>query len=257
MLHHLDDPVPLQPATAAERRATAGRGEALRRRRRALAVAVPTAVAVAGALVVGLTALSPGRTSGRTDAPAVAPAASSTTGSVVFAGAEEVGATVTLPPGWETREVFVLKSDSDPLLGLSFYDAADLYADGCQWVLLQPRVGPTVDDLVAGFARLPGFGGDVQDVAVDGFRGKLVEYTVPDYDPDECQDGRFGLFREDQPEDGSVAPNLWAQAPHQRNEFRILDVRGTRLVVGLGYPPDISAKDLRQLRTVLDSVEIG
>jgi hypothetical protein len=218
---------------------------------------MPTGLAVAAALVVGLTALPPGSTGDRTVVPAAAPAQSSTTGSVVFAGAEDVPVTVTLPSGWETREFFVLKSGTDPLFGLSFFDVAGLYADGCQWVLMQPPVGPTVDDLVAAFARLPGFGGAVRDVTVDGFPGKLVEYTVPDYDPDECQGGRFGLFREDQQDDGSVAPNLWAQAPEQRNEFRILDVNGTRLVVGAGYPPDISAQDLRELHTILDSVQIG
>ncbi len=257
MLQHLDDPVPLPPADAAARQATMARGGALRRRRRAVAVAIPSGVAVAAALVVGLTALSPGPTSGPTVVPAVAPAPSSATASVVFAGAEDVPATVTLPSGWETRDVFVLKSGSDPLFGLSFFDVAGIYADGCQWVLVQPAVGPSVDDLVAAFARVPGFGGAVRDVTVDGFPGKLVEYTVPDYDPVECRSGRFGLFQEDGPLGLSGDPSLWAQAPGQRNEFRILDVDGTRLVVGAGYPPDISAADLRQLRTVLDSVEIG
>jgi hypothetical protein len=258
MLQHLDDPVPLPPANAAERRATMARGAALRRRRRALAVGIPTGVAVAAALVVALTPLSSGSTSNRTVVPAAAPAESSTTASVVFAGAEDVPATVMLLSGWEARnEVFVLKSGTDPLFGLSFFDVVSIYADGCQWVLMQPPVGPTVDDLVAAFARLPGFGGAARDVTVDGFTGKLIEYTVPDYDPGDCRDGRFGLFREDQQDDGSLAPHLWAQAPKQRNEFCILDVHGTRLVVAAGYPPDISTQDLKQLHKILDSVEIG
>ena len=257
MLQHLDDPVPLPRASAAQRRTDMARGAALRRRRRALAVGIPSGAAVAAALVVGLTALPPGPAHDRTAVPAAEPAEPEATGTVVFAGAEEVPVTVTLPSGWETRDVFVLKSGSDPLFGLSFFDVAGIYADGCQWVLLQPPVGPTVDDLVAAFARVPGFGGAVRDVTVDGFAGKQIEYTVPDYDPAECMGGRFGLFQEDDkpgPDDG---PDLWAQAPEQRNEFRILDVNGTRLVVGAGYPPDISTQDLEELHAVLDSVEIG
>lgn len=257
MLQHLDDRVPLPPASAEQRRADMARGAALRRRRRALAVGVPSGVAVAAALVFGLTALSPGPTNGRTVAPAVAPAESSETGTVFFGGAEDVPVTVTLPAGWETRDVFVLKSGSDPLFGLSFFDVANLYTDGCQWVLMQPPVGPTVDDLVAAFARLPGFGGEVRDVTVDGFTGKQIEYTVPDYDPVQCRGGTFGLLQEDDDPGQGVAPHLWAQAPAQRNEFRIVDVDGTRLVVGAGYPPDIPAQDLRELHEIVESVEIG
>jgi hypothetical protein len=207
--------------------------------------------------VVALTALSPAPTDDRTVAPAAGAGETSAAATVFFGGAEHVPVTVTLPAGWETRDVFVLKSGSDPLFGLSFFDVAGIYADGCQWVLVEPPVGPTVDDLVAAYARLPGFGGTVQDVTVDGFPGKQIEYTVPQYDPAECRGGKFGLVQEDNDPGQRIAPHLWAQAPEQRNEFRILDVNGTRLVVGAGYPPDISATDLDELHAVLESVEIG
>ena len=101
MLQHLDDPVPLAPASAEQRRADMVRGAALRRRRRALAVGIPSGVAVAVALVVGLTALSPGPANDATVVPAAEPAESSATGTVVFGGAEHVPVTVTLPSGWE------------------------------------------------------------------------------------------------------------------------------------------------------------
>ena len=259
MLQHLDDPVPLPPASAGQRRAVVERGAALRRRRRALAVGIPSgvSVAVAAALVVGLTAPSPGPTNGRPVAPAAAPAEPSATGTVFFGGAEEVPVTVTLPSGWETRDVFVLKTGADPLFGLSFFDVAGIYADGCQWQVVQPPIGPTVDDLVAAYASLPGFEGAVRYVTVDGFTGKQIDFTVPDYDPTACQEGKFGLVREDGDARPGTPPSLWAQAPEQRNEFRILDVKGTRLVVGAGYPPDISAKDLDELHAIVDSVQIG
>ncbi len=236
------------PASSHEAVRTAARA---RRTVRGLAIGLSAMCAIAGCS----SDASKTPTAADTARPAVSEEPA--TASVVFAGAEDVPATVTLPSGWETRDVFVLKSGSDPLFGLSFFDVAGIYADGCQWVLVQPAVGPSVDDLVAAFARVPGFGGAVRDVTVDGFPGKLVEYTVPDYDPVECRSGRFGLFQEDGPLGLSGDPSLWAQAPGQRNEFRILDVDGTRLVVGAGYPPDIPAQDLRQLHTILDSVEIG
>ena len=58
---------------------------------------------------------------------------------------------------------------------------------------------------------------------------------------------------------GSVrrAPFLWAQTPKQQNEVWILDVDGTRLVILVGYPPNISEKDRADLDTILNSINIG
>ncbi len=261
MLQHLDDPVPLPPAPAQRRRADMDRGAALRRRRRGLLAGVPVAV---GALAVALT-LSSGQTHDRTAAPAAAPSGPPRVAgqlgpgpaTVGFAGAERVRATVTLPSGWEASDVFVTKLGARPEFGLAFFDVAGIYADGCRWVLQDPPVGPTVDDLVAAYASRPGSGAAVRDIDVDGYQGKQIEYTVPNYDPAACRDGRFGLFQEDgRPRPGG-APELWAQTPGQRGELSILDVDGTRLVINAGYPPDVSTQDLRDLHAILDSVQIG
>ena len=61
--------------------------------------------------------------------------------------------------------------------------------------------------------------------------------TIPDYNENECQDGRFGIFQIHGNAAGDVAPNLWSQAPQQQNKLWILDVDGTRLVILAGYPP--------------------
>lgn len=48
---------------------------------------------------------------------------------------------------------------------------------------LDPPVGPTVDDLASAWSDLPAFDSTAPiDVTVDGFDGKMVEFTVPDYD---------------------------------------------------------------------------
>lgn len=204
-----------------------------------------------------------GCSSGGSDTPAASgdegPTASTgpRTGTVVFAGAEDVRVTVTLLPGWMAREVFVTKSGATPTVGLSFFDVAGIYADGCQWKLVEPRVGPTVDDLVAAYAGVPGSGDTVRDVSVDGFRGKLIEYTVPDYDEAACKGQRFGLFQEDNATDRDGDPHLWAQMPKQRNELRILDVNGERLVINARYAPDVSVQDLEEISSILESVQIS
>ena len=75
--------------------------------------------------------------------------------------------------------------------------SANIFSDPCQWVEVDPPLGPTVDDLAAAFADVPVLNAtEPTDVTVDGFHGKQIEFTVPDYTEDECIDGRFALFQE-------------------------------------------------------------
>ena len=69
-----------------------------------------------------------------------------------------------------------------------FDDISNIYADGCHWVLVDPPVGPTVDDLVAAWADVPELAATAAvDVTIDGYAGKQIEFTVPDYNPGECR----------------------------------------------------------------------
>jgi hypothetical protein len=179
------------------------------------------------------------------------------TGSFV-GSAPKVPVTFTMPAGWEMFDEWaVLKSGADPVFGLVFMNVGNIYADGCQWVLVDPPPGPTVDDLVSAYAKLPGFGGPARDVTVDGFEGKQIQYTVPDYNENECIEGKFGIFLIGRNLAGTAAPNLWAQAPKQQNKLWILDVDGTRQVILATYPPNISAQDRTDLDGIFRSIQIG
>ena len=81
--------------------------------------------------------------------------------------------------------------------------------------------------------------------------------TIPDYNENECQEGRFGIFQISGNAAGDVAPNLWSQAPQQQNKLWILDVDGTRLVILAGYPPNISAQDRTDLDGIFSTIQIG
>ncbi len=166
----------------------------------------------------------------------------------------EVPVTFTLPAGWEADEVFIGKS-ADPIFGLAFFDVGNIYAEGCKWVLLDPPPGPTVDDLVAAYAKLPGFGGPARDITVDGFDGKQIQYTVPHYNEDECIGGKFGILQHDHT--SGTAPSLWAHAPKQQGRLLILDVDGTRLVILASDAEDMSAQDRTDLDGILSSIHIG
>ncbi len=116
----------------------------------------------------------------------------------------------------------------------------NIYADGCQWVRLDPPVGPTVDDLVTAWANVPDFAATAAvDVTVDGYAGKQIEFTVPDYNADEC----IGTSSASQvsaaaPSPSNPSPGFWAQGPNQHNKQWILDVDGTRLVITACYLPE-------------------
>jgi hypothetical protein len=164
-----------------------------------------------------------------------------------------------MPAGWEMFDDWaVSKSGADPVFGLVFMDVGNIYADGCQWELVDPPPGPTVDDLISAYAKVPELRAtSARDVTVDGFEGKQIQITIPDYNENECKESKFGIFLIESDFGGTAAPNLWAQAPKQQNTLWILDVYGTRLVILAGDPGNMSARDQTDLEGILSSIQIG
>ena len=174
---------------------------------------------------------------------------------------DPVPVTFTMPAGWEVWDLwFVAKSDADQEFGLMFFVVANIYADGCQWVLSDPPVGPTVDDLVSAWANVPGLAATAPvDITVDGYAGKQIELTVPDYGETECKESKFGLWQDDGPPETRAGsqPNRWAQGPNQHSQLWILDVDGTRVVIEAFSFPDTSPQDRAALDEMLASIQIG
>ena len=168
--------------------------------------------------------------------------------------------TFTLPDGWENNGWYVATSNTepgtgDPGAGVIFFPVANIFTDPCQWVEVDPPPGPTVDDLAAAYADVPVLNPTAAtDVTVDGFHGKQIEFTVPDFNEDECRDGRYGIFQE--PGWAGRGPNYWAQAPQQYLRLWILDINGTRLVIAATSYPDTSQQDRDDLDTLLNSIQI-
>jgi hypothetical protein len=141
-------------------------------------------------------------------------------------------------------------------VGLDFSEIANIYADGCQWMTADPPVGPTVDDLASAWDNVA----DVvptamQDVVVDGYHGKQIEFTVKDFRPGDCKSDLFALWYSP----GDNAPGFWLQGrnANQHTQQRILDVDGTRLVISAYYLPSSLAEDRAALEDALASVQIG
>ena len=170
------------------------------------------------------------------------------------------GVVLTVPaPGWFTiGPEYLGKNDSgDPNL----YDVAllpafvgNLHADPCRWrgSVLDPPVGPTVDDLATALMGQPAQNASaVSDVTLGGYAGKKVVMSIPDgVDRLACDDGDYGRWYEDDP--GGYAPYTYGAG--QVDTLYILDVDGTRRLVDAIYLPGTSEADIAELQSVVDSI---
>ena len=152
--------------------------------------------------------------------------------------------------------------------GLSITVVSNLVTDGCHdhdWA--DPPVGPTVDDLVAALEALAPFEvtSAARDVTMAGFSGKHLEWSVPDLPVQRqgddwsftgCTGGKLkswvAFIDADEPSDAFYGYT----GPGYREEFWILDVDGTRLLIGAGRSPGSPAADLAELESILDSIRI-
>ena len=133
----------------------------------------------------------------------------------------------------------------EPGYGLVFMEVGNIYTDSCPSVQLDPPVGPTVDDLVSAWGDLPGFDATVPtDTTVDGFDGKQIEFTVPDYDEDDCAYGQFMLLGGVDDPPTATGPKHPTASPTADPRRRRHPARDRRLVPGhLGAGPGRHRRD--------------
>jgi hypothetical protein len=122
-----------------------------------------------------------------------------------------------------------------------------------------PRVGPSVDDLATALADLAPFRvtSPPTNMTIYGYRGKHLQLTVPDLPMAHpgfagCAGGNLHSW---------IAPALGGSffgytGPGYTEEFWILDVEGTRLMIAAERSPDSPSADLVEQRAILDSIRI-
>ena len=135
----------------------------------------------------------------------------------------------------------------DTFIAVSFLIVDNVVADPCSpqetAELLDPPVGPSVDDLVTAISGLEGYEATSPvDISVDGFEGKEFTLTAPETEG--C--GATWATRQ----------RTTGMGPGEINLLRILDVDGTRVLISGAYGPETPEADHDLLVQVMDSVQI-
>ena len=170
--------------------------------------------------------------------------------------------------GWSMWIGAAKFNDDDGHVAVSITTVLNLVRDGCRdhsWA--DPPVGPSVDDLASALADLAPFRvtSPPRDVTIYGYSGKYLELTVPDLPVEgegddrrftECVDGNLKSWVApmDTAEEGDAFYGY--TGPGYSEEFWILNVEGTRLVIAAERSPGSPSQDLAELRAILDSIRI-
>jgi hypothetical protein len=165
--------------------------------------------------------------------------------------------------GW-SQWIGAAKFADDGHVGVSITTVTNLVRHGCRdHDPADPPVGPSVDDLATALTDLAPFQvtSPPADITIYGYRGKYLELTVPDLSVEGRGDDRRFT--------GCVGGSLegwigepWFGAfygytgPGYTEEFWILDVDGTRLMIVAERSPGSPRKDLAEQRAILDSIQI-
>lgn len=121
----------------------------------------------------------------------------------------------------------------------------NVVADPCSGELLDPPVGPTVDDLVNAIGSLEGFEmTDSQDITIDGFHGARFTLTRVSPEVPDC-----GLT-------WASGTRLNGMGSGEANLVRILDVDGVRIVLTGAYDPAAPEAELAVIQQLFSSVQI-
>lgn len=150
------------------------------------------------------------------------------------------------------------------VVGFSIVNVTNVVQEGCTaHVAADPPVGPTVDDMATALATLSPFvlSKPPSDVTIDGFSGKHLELTVPDL--------TLGGSGDDTAFTDCTNGELWSwigkplsfanhsySHPGQVDEYWLLDVDGTRVMIGTLTSPGSSEGDLAELRSIVESIDI-
>jgi hypothetical protein len=161
-----------------------------------------------------------------------------------------VHVTFDLPQGWDAwaytpagSQINLSQMGSSGEVSFEIVD--NISANPCTERLLDPPVGPSVEELVTALSNMPRFDASpATDITIDGFHGKRFTLTAPVGDL--C--GSMLTWKTTTRQNGV--------GPGEVNDVRIIDVDGTRLLICIAYTPPLTEEEISELDSVVDSVQI-
>ena len=173
-----------------------------------------------------------------------------------------------VPAGGWSMWIGAAKFADDGHVGVSITTVTNLVRHGCRdhsWA--DPPVGSSVDDLATALTDLAPFRvtSPPKDVTIYGYSGKHLELTVPDLPVKgqgddrrftECEEGTLKSWVAfiDTAEEGDAFYGY--SGPGHTEEFWILDIEGTRLMIEANWSPNSPPEDMAEMRAILDSIRI-
>jgi len=134
------------------------------------------------------------------------------------------------------------------IVGVAFPVVENVVADPCDaTTLLDPPVGPSVDDLVTALSELDGFSATApEDVTVGGYPAKRLTVTAPANVDDTCELGTW-----------ATSQRTNGVGEGEANDLYVVDVDGERIVIAMSYfIPNAGQEDLDEAQRVIDSIRI-
>ena len=133
------------------------------------------------------------------------------------------------------------------IVAVAFQIVDNVVADPCAGrktpALLDPPVGPAVDDLVTAISSLRGYQATAPvDITVSGFHGIEFTLTAPN------RDGCGSTW--------ATAERTTGMGAGEINLLRIIDVDGVRVMISGAYRPETPEAELDALKHVMDSAQI-
>ena len=154
--------------------------------------------------------------------------------------------TFNVPNGWTKNAVPSVVWTDNSEARVAFGDVSQLNQDPCQpeLGLVEPVIGPTVDDLANALAAIPGVQVRTADVALSGFSGTRVDVTAPPEFGDCIELGGEAQLNTTSPFEPGV------------HTFWILDVDGTRVVLHGVARTLATESQSAALQAIVDSIQI-
>jgi hypothetical protein len=140
--------------------------------------------------------------------------------------------------------------------GLGFFASAvdRVFSDVCHWRGKLIGAGTSASDLASALAGQAGLSASAAtNTTIGGFPAIRVDLTTPDQDPAFCDGGGIHFWPAPGPNEDSTG--LWG-GENETTVVYVVDVAGSRLVIGARHSVGATTQDLAELDAVVASVKI-